>query len=110
MPKSLNDGYMDFINNEIEDEEGIIKFVFDMVHLNALAQEEEEEKRRLSTLTYNIEVENKNGKKVRYSSEKEGFEVISEGSKESSGTTGGLSSYLKTNIILILLLFISLSL
>ena len=108
MPKSLNDGYMDFINNAIEDEEGIIKFVFDMVHLNALAQEEE--KRRLSTLTYNIEVENKNGKKVRYSSEKEGFEVISEGSKESSGTTGGLSSYLKTNIILILLLFISLSL
>lgn len=109
MPKSLNDGYMDFINNEIEDEEEIIKFVFDMVHLNALAQEEEE-KRRLSTLTYNIEVENKNGKKVRYSSEKEGFEVISEGSKEGSGTPGGLSSYLKTNIILILLLFISLSL
>ena len=108
MPKSLNDGYMDFINNEIEDEEGIIKFVFDMVHLNALAQEEE--KRRLSTLTYNIEVENKNGKKVRYSSEKEGLEVISEGSKEGSGTPGGLSSYLKSNIILILLLFISLSL
>jgi len=91
MPEIFNEFYMSYIKNDIEGEDGNLYFIFEM-----MSDLDKEERRRLSTVTYNIEVENKNGKKVRYSSEKDGLEIIAEGSNSSVN--------ININIILILLI------
>ena len=94
MPEIFNEFYMSYIKSDIESEDGNSNFLFHLIAGNY-----DQRRRRLSDITYNIEVENKNGKKVKYSSDKDSFEVIAEGS----------NSFLNIDIILILL-FISLGL
>ena len=91
MPEIFNEFYMSLIKDEIEGENGNLNFIFE-----TMADLDKGERRRLSTFKYDIEVENKNGKKVKYSSEKEGFEIIAEGSNSSLN--------ININIILILLI------
>ena len=59
-----------------------------------------DERRRLATITYEIEAENKYGRKVKYSSQNtQNFEILAE------GVEGNHSSYIGINLILLFLLF-----
>ena len=62
----------------------------------------------MQALKYNVEVENKNGKKIKYTSDKDGFEVVSSGSGTNSGSSGGnKGSFINNNfLLLILILFL----
>ena len=71
-------------------------------------KKEQELNRQLQALKYNVEVENKNGKKIKYTSDKDGFEVVSSDSGTNSGSSGGnKGSFVNNNfLLLILILFL----
>ena len=112
---------MESLKESLDDDDGFLKELFYSIAGKSLneevvTEEDGEETRRLSTMTYNIEVENKDGKKVKYSSDKNDYEVIAEGTKpqetESGGSTTegdenseGKGSYININLILLILFF-----
>lgn len=95
LPQNFTDLYMESIKYHIE--EGNIKEIFYIV----AGKYDDIDLRRLSTMTYSIEVEDKNGRKVKYSSDKEGFEVISEG-----GSSGGNQGPFMNISLILLILFL----
>ena len=116
MPEFFNEFYMKYIKADLEENEDTFNFIVDCIagsceggyydDENYGGDEDYDEegsrrrrrRRRLSGLKYNIEVENKSGKKVKYSSDSNTFEVISNGQSN--------NSYSKLNLNLLLLLFL----
>lgn len=89
MPEQIGAFLKDnFIDDLLEGEEGLSSIFINI--------EGPEERRRLSSPTYEVVVEDKNGKKVRYKTGSTGIEVISRGK----------SNILKFNLILLLSLFL----
>ena len=83
MPTQLNPLYMSYIVNEGEN--GLLKGA---MLLKANKRDEFDDLgRRLSEINYEVQVENKNGKKVKYSSEKSEIEFISARSEDKGGAT-----------------------
>ena len=101
MPKNFSDLYMESIQTSIDDgDANIIEQLFYSIAGKS------DDTRRLSTMTYEIEVENKKGKKVKYSSDTPKMKVISEGGKSQDGdgnTFEGNASYVNINFILLIL-------
>ena len=62
MPKNFSDLYMESIQTSIDEDANIVEQLFYSIAGKS------DDIRRLSTMTYEIEVENKKGKKVKYSS------------------------------------------
>ena len=91
MPKLFNEFYMNYIKSDLEEKEGSLHFIADCIAGSCTGEDYDEDedydeegnrrrrRRRLSNLKYNIEVENKSGKKVKYTSDSNTFEVISNG-------------------------------
>ena len=105
-PKYFSESFMESLGNfESIMMDNLFKYLAGM---NIEEPFEEFEERRLSEITYNIEVENKDGRKIKYSSDnKLDFEVIAEGSGGAQTSDGNKSSYFNLNLIfLILLLFL----
>lgn len=126
MPKLFNEFYMKYIKSDLEEKDGSLYFIVDCIagsceggyydDENYDGDEDYDEegsrrrrrRRRLSNLKYNIEVENKSGKKVKYSSDSSTFEVISNGqsngqSNTQSNAQSNNNSYSKLNLNLLLL-------
>ena len=113
-PNIFNEIYMMYIKDDLE--EGSLNFISHCMAGNCGFDDDDDEnyygdidydnseerrrrrrRRRLSNLKYNIEVENKSGKKVKYSSNSNTYEVVSIGHPENN------CSYLNLNLILLLL-------
>ena len=63
------------------------------------------DRRRLSDLNYEAIVENKNGRKIKYTNDDKQFRIISEGNEEEEKGSKGV--FIKLNILLLLsLLFL----
>ena len=96
MPKNFSDLYMESIQTSIDGDFNIVEQLFYSIAGKS------DDIRRLSTMTYEIEVENKKGKKVKYSSDT----VISKAGKSQDGdgnTYEGNASYVNINFILLIL-------
>ena len=115
MPKNFSTLYMQFIKGYIDGEFGLLEKLFYSIAGKTLDKDEDEiegETRRLSRMTYNIEVENKYGKKVKYSNDKNDFEFISKGTKSQENESGDTNikqdsvdktAYIHINLILLIL-------
>ena len=69
--------------------------------------EEDDERRRLAvTGTFQITVENKNGKKVQYISGQSEMKILSEGGEPNQSNQPNKSIFLKFNIILLSLILL----
>lgn len=93
-PQSYSILYMSYI------EEGAADDLLKDLLLHISKNDGSDERRRLATITYEIEAENKYGRKVKYSSQNtQNFEILAE------GVEGNHSSYIGINLILLFLLF-----
>ena len=90
MPKNFSDLYMESIQTSIDGDFNIVERLFYSIAGKS------DDIRRLSTMTYEIEVENKKGKKVKYSSDTP--EIDGDGN-----TYEGNTSYVNINFILLIL-------
>ena len=103
LPQDFKDVYMEYIEEDLN--EGMLNTLLLIV---SGKYNEEEDRRRLSSITFNMEVENKYGRKVKYSSDNtKSFEIIAEGEKgpeEALEGQGNHNSYININLILLFLL------
>lgn len=115
MPKNFSTLYMNYLKESIDGDLGLLKTLFYYIAGKSLNEKEVTEE-RLSNMTYNIEVENKDGKKVKYSSDKNDYEVIAEGTKPQKTESGdsttegnenseGKGLYININLILLILFY-----
>ena len=110
MPKNFSMMFTDSIKTAIEDG----GFIEDLLSTAAGKGENEygniadkKSSRRLSEMTYTVEVENKDGRKVKYSSDKANLGVIAEGTKtkpeeSENGSGKNKISYLTFGLILLI--------
>ena len=110
MPKMFNELLVEYLKRDLK--EGLLNYLFNCIAGSCSEEDYDDEnygdedydeegnrrrrRRRLSNLKYNIEAENKNGKKIKYSSNSNTFEVISNAQSNNN-------SYLKLNLYLLLL-------
>ena len=111
MPKNFSMMFTDSIKTAIEEDDG---FIYALLYTAAGKGENEygniadkKSSRRLSEMTYTVEVENKDGRKVKYSSDKANLEVIAEGTKtkpeeSENGSGKNKISYLTFGLILLI--------
>lgn len=104
LPQDFNEIYMDYIQEDLNEMLNSLLLI-----VTGNYNGEDYDRRRLSGFTYNIEVENKYGRKIKYSSDNtKTFEIIAEGEKgpeEALEGQGNHNSYININLILLFLLF-----
>lgn len=87
----------DFVDEIFDD---LIKDILDTINGGNEEEEEDGERRRLSSLSYDeIVVENKNGKKVKYTSDSNTIEIVEKGKDDNS-------LGLELNILILLICFL----
>ena len=107
LPELFNE---DFSNNIQEDANvGLLSEIFD--YISGKKVDDGSRRRRLSTITYSIEVENKYGRKVKFSSDNSNMEVISEGTpgpneEEEDSSKGNNGVYMDIKILKFILVFL----
>ena len=95
MPKELEAFYKEYVLKWF-----IPDYLGFLFHYKYFYYEEEEEERRLSNdeedskLEYEISIEYKDGKVIKYNTKSDKLETISEGSGEETGTDNNYSKYL----------------
>ena len=81
LPKSFIPIYMSLIKENLESQDGVLNILY--YHVIGNDDEIFEEIIKSSDIDYIVEVENEFGRKVKYSKNKNNFEVISEGTEKS---------------------------
>ena len=72
----------EYVDTLFEDEESLFPQIFYSIENHNEMIPEEGDYRRLSSIGFEVEVENKNGKKVKYTDSSNDIEVIEKGSEE----------------------------
>lgn len=105
MPSELNPFFMDFVKGEALEENGILNEVFLM---KAGKYNNDRERLNGDGITFSMEVENKYGRKVKYTDTQNDITILVAGQESPLEETGKNNAKKMSNLILILLIYLGL--
>ena len=111
LPELFNEQFLNNIENDAIDDDGMLSDIFGYISGTKILNNDCSRRRRLSTITYSIEVENKYGRKIKFSSDNNNMEIISEGTpgpneEDEESSEGNNGAYMDIKILKFILIFL----